>query len=32
MKNYSLNASHHRENAEKELEKEQRTLQAGKYF
>lgn len=32
MKNYSLNTGHHRENLEKELEKEQKRLQAGQVF
>lgn len=32
MKNYSLNTGRHRENVEKDLEKEQKRLQAGQIF
>lgn len=32
MKDYSLNTGHHRENVEKELEKEQKRLQGGQVF
>lgn len=32
MKNYSLNTGHHIENVEKELEKQPRRPQTGKYF